>query len=197
MKKIKFDIKDPRLRVPLLVILLTGGGVYYWYTQMLTPVLKERTELRKQLVAKQDTLRIIQALKPQLAQLREELLAAQHRLDSLKSIFPDSKEIPKLIRELTSVGRASGIMTTKFNPMPDVEREYFVENHYSIMVEGGYHELADFFAFLANFTLIINLSAMNVAANPGYNETTTGDHGGFEMATVVANFEMTTFSSKR
>jgi len=197
MKKVKINLKDPRLRVPLLMALLTGCGVYYWYTQMFTPLQKDRANLKQQLVAKQDSLRVIQALKPQLQLLREELVAAQQRLDSLKSIFPDQKEIPKLIREITSVARASGISTTKFTPLPDVEREYFVENRYSISVEGGYHELADFFAFLANFTLIINLSTMNIGTNPLMSTETTNAPGEDQAPTTLAMFEMTTFSSKK
>jgi Tfp pilus assembly protein PilO len=197
MKKISINLKDPRLRIPVLVTLLTGGAVYYWYSQMFTPLLQDQSNLKKQLIAKQDTLRIIQALKPQLAQLRNELAAAQHHLDSLKSIFPDQKEIPKLIREITSVARASGISTTRFNPMPDVEREYYIENRYSIAVEGGYHDLAEFFAFLANFTLIINLSSVNISGNSAYPTTPTETLGGEQIPTVKALFEMTTFSSKR
>lgn len=197
MKKISINLKDPRFRIPLLVIFISAGGIYYWYSEMFTPLRTERLFLSQQLTAKQDTLRIIQALKPQLSLLRTELQVAQHRLDSLKSIFPDQKEIPKLIRELTSVARASGITTTKFNPMPDVEREYFIENHYALSVDGGYHQLAEFFAFLANFTLIINLSNVNIAANseavPGFPE----GQGGEQVSTVVAMFELTTFSSKK
>ena len=193
MKKLSINLKDPRFRIPLLVTLITGGGIYYWYSEMFTPLQNERVSLSQNLIAKQDTLRIVQALKPQLAQLRIELEAAQLRLDSLKSIFPDQKEIPKLIRELTSVSRASGINTTKFNPMPDVEREYFIENHYALSVDGGYHQLAEFFAFLANFTLIINLSNVNIASNPD----AANGQGGEPFSTVVAMFELTTFSSKK
>jgi type IV pilus assembly protein PilO len=197
MKKFSINLKDPRLRVPLLVILITGGGIYYWYSEMFTPLSAERLSLSQQLVAKQDTLRIIQALKPQLSLLRIELQAAQHRLDSLKSIFPDQKEIPKLLRELTSVAHASGINTTKFNPMSDVEREYFIENHYALSVDGGYHQLAEFFAFLANFTLIINLSSVSISANPEAAAAINGEQNGEPLSTVVAMFELTTFSSKK
>ncbi len=197
MKKISINLKDPRMRFPLLMFLVTGGAVYYWISQIFTPLQNEQSQLSRELSLKQDTLRIIQALKPQLTQLRGELVTAQQKLDSLKSIFPDQKEIPKLIREITSVARASGITATKFNPLPDVEREYFIENRYSISVEGGYHALADFFAFLANFTLIINLSTMNIVANPEYPATAVDDPDSELFSTVVATFEMTTFSSKK
>jgi type IV pilus assembly protein PilO len=197
VKKITINLKDPRLRIPVLVGLVALGGGYYWYSQVYTSLRTEQESISRQLVAKQDTLRTIQALKPQLSQLREELRLSQLKLDSLKSIFPDQKEIPKLIRELTSVASASGINTTKFNPMPDVEREYFIENHYQIAVDGGYHNLAEFFAFLANFTLIINLSNVNIAANPEAVRSETSPAVGSQASSMVAMFEMTTFSSKK
>lgn len=197
MKEFSINLKDPRLRVPLVACILAAGGIYFWIDQFYKPIQKDRASLKKQLKNKEDTLRVVQSLKPQLAQLRQELIAAQHKLDSLKAIFPDQKEVPKLIREITSVARASGIRTTKFNPMPDVEREYYIENRYTITVEGGYHELADFYAFLANFTLIINLSTVHITANPGYQVTDMDNMGIETTPTVIAMFEMTTFSSKK
>lgn len=197
MNKLNINFKDPRLRVPLLVFIISAGGIYYWADQIFKPIRAEKQELETQLKAKQDTLRLIQALRPQLDQLRIELSAAQAHLDSLKDIFPDQKEIPKLIRELTSVARASGIRTTRFNPLPDVEREYYVENRYSISVEGGYHDLAEFFAFLANFTLIINLSTVTISAHPEYAKAEENEVLTVQRPTVASMFEMTTFSSKK
>lgn len=195
MKKFSINLKDPRVRVPAAIILLIGAGVYYWYSEIFTPIQTERMQLKTQLKEKQDTLRVIQALKPQLTLLKKELTLSQHKLDSLKSIFPDQKEIPKLLREITAVARASGISTTKFNPLPDVEKEYYIENRYAITVEGGYHALANFYAFLANFTLIINLSNMNITSNPAL--ASEDAEPGHNTTTSVAMFEMTTFSSKR
>jgi type IV pilus assembly protein PilO len=197
MKKISINLRDPRYRIPAVIILLVGAGVYYWFTETFTPIQQERILLQSQLKQKQDTLRVIQALKPQLNLLKNEVAFSQRKLDSLKSIFPDQKEIPKLIREITAVARASGITTTKFNPLPDVEREYYIENKYAISVEGGYHALADFYAFLANFTLIINLSNMQISTLSEDKSKSIESSNGIQPATTVAMFEMTTFSSKR
>lgn len=196
--KTKINLKDPKYRIPILICLIGVGIVALWYYYVYAPNIEKINQLEKKVSAKQDTLRTIQALKPQLHMLREELRLAEIRLDSLKSIFPDQKEIPRLLREITSVARASGITTTKFNPMPDIEKEYYVENHYNMAVSGGYHQLAEFFAFLANFTPIINLSSMNIAANPHYDpnlDQMGAEENGTE--TIVSQFEMTTFSSKK
>ena len=196
--KIKIDLKNPRLRIPALLVLIGIGGALLWYQQFYIPTEAVISDLDKKRKAKQETLRTILALKPQLNVLKQELGNAQDKLDSLKSIFPDQKEIPKLIREITSVARASGITTTKFNPLTDIEKEYFIENRYNITVNGGYHDLAEFFAFLANFPLIINLSSVNISANPDFSSSQ--DIQNFQeadRATIVSSFEMTTFSSKK
>ncbi len=196
--KTKFNLKDPKYRIPILLSLIMVGMIAIWYYYVYAPNIEKIHQLEQKVNAKQDTLRTIQALKPQLTMLREELRLAEHKLDSLKSIFPDQKEIPRLIREITSVARATGITTTKFNPMPDIEKEYYVENHYNIAVSGGYHQLAEFFAFLANFTLIINLSSMHITTNPEYDPVPVlmgAVENGNE--TIVSQFEMTTFSSKK
>jgi len=197
MKKIKINLKDPKYRIPAVILLVAGLGVYYWYSETYKPIQDQRAVLQKELNKKQDTLRVIQALKPQLAMLKNELHSANAKLDSLKSIFPDQKEIPKLLREITAVASASGIHTTRFNPLPDIEREYFIENKYAISVEGGYHSLADFYAFLANFTLIINLSNMQIMANPSFKLENDENGTMQNEPTTLALFEMTTFSSKR
>jgi type IV pilus assembly protein PilO len=196
MKKIKLDLKNPKLRIPLVLVSIALLSGYLWYDYIYVPTKQTLTVLEKKRNANQDTLRTIQALKPQLGILRNEISAAQKRLDSLKAIFPDQKEVPKLLREITGVARASGIVTTKFNPLPDVENEYYLENRYNIAVEGTFHGLAEFFAFVANFPLIVNFSSVNIVTNPnsGSYQNTDRDE---EIVSVVSSFEMTTFSSKK
>lgn len=195
--KISLNLKNPKVRNPLIVIAVTAVIALLWQQYFYTPSMDTLISLQKKQKAKQDTLRTILALKPQLDVLRVELAKSQDKLDSLKSIFPDHKEIPKLLREINAVARASGITTTRFNPLPDVEKEYYMENRYNITIEGGYHELAEFFAFLANFALIINLTSVNIAASSLNSAQPQSELMETTGITVVSSFEMTTFSSKR
>ena len=194
----KFDLKNPQVRDPLLIIAAGLAGAVIWYNTVYNDKHMVHVKLQTELVGKQKELNGILALKPQLNRLELELGAAQHKLDSLKSIFPDQKEIPKMIREITGVARASGIFTTKFTPKPDVEREYFIENHYDLSVVGGYHDLARFFSFLANMPLIVNLTNVSIKTNPGIEESKkNSEEHGSPVSTIVCSFTMTTFSSKR
>ena len=195
---IRLDLKNPRTRNILIIVAVGLAGAVLWHQTVYTEKRKTVDALHREIERKQNELNNILALKPQLKKLEKDIAVAQVRLDSLKSMFPDQKEIPKLIREITSVARASEIYTTKFNPLPDIQREYYVENRYDMTVSGGYHQLAEFFSFLANLPLIINLTGVSIHTNSGLDaaKKEAEEHGG-PISSIVASFQMTTFSSKK
>ncbi|MDR0307603.1 MAG: type 4a pilus biogenesis protein PilO [Chitinispirillales bacterium] len=195
--KFKFNIKDPKVRNVLLIALAAGCLGFIWYDYSFRPLQERVAELNRQKEKKESELRTINALKPQLNKLRRETVEATAKLDSLRNIFPDQKEVPRLIRELTSVNRKSNITTTRFNLMPDVEKEYYIENKYNIGVAGDYHNLGEFFSYLANFQLIINLSNVSINANSSFTRANPDDPVQEDSPSILATFELTTFSSRR
>jgi type IV pilus assembly protein PilO len=194
----KIDLKNQNVRNILIIAAIGIAGMLLWYQTVYVERQSTVNSLHRELDRKQSELNSILALKPQLKKLEKDIAVAQVRLDSLKSMFPDQKEIPKLIREITSVARASEIYTTRFNPLPDIQREYYVENRYDMTVSGGYHQLAEFYGFLANLPLIINLSNVSIKVNGGLAQSKkeAEEHGG-PVSSIVASFQMTTFSSKK
>jgi type IV pilus assembly protein PilO len=198
MKKPLLDMSNPRVRIGLLILLigLVGGWAYFHYV---IGALEDRCEeLQATHTRKREELVEITSMKRQLNVLRDEMARYELQLDSLRSKFPDRKEIPKLIREITRVARQARVSPKKFNPLPDNKREFYVENNYAMAVVGGYHELAVFFSHLANLPLIINLSDMKVTTASGLTRKVRRfeEHGG-ALHTVEASFKMTTFSSSR
>jgi type IV pilus assembly protein PilO len=194
----KIDFRNPRVRNVLIIAAIGIAGAVLWHQTVYVERKKSVDALHKELERKQSELNSILALKPQLKKLERDIAAARVRLDSLKSMFPDQKEIPKLIREITGVARATSIYTARFSPLPDIQREYYIENRYDMSVSGGYHQLAQFFSFLANMPLIINLSNVSIKTNPNLalSKKEAEEHG-TPVTTITASFQMTTFSSKK
>jgi len=198
--KFKFDIKDPNVRNVLIAVVVILGGVYFWFDQVYSPKMEEINALTEKKEKVEAELLKINALKPQLERLRQEAIVMAAKLDSLKNIFPDQKEVPRLIREITAVNRRSGVITTRFTPMPDVEKEYYVENKYNVLMLGDYHNLGALFSYLANFQLIVNLDNVSISANPSYGSGGGGKNAGIydeRQPSVLAAFELTTFSSRK
>jgi len=195
--KFKLNIKDPKVRNPLIVVFLAGFFGFLWYDYDFGPLKENVTELNETRDSKESELRTINALKPQLDRLRKETLLATAKLDSLKNIFPDQKEVPRLIREITSVNKKSNIVTTRFLPLEDAPKEYYVENRYNVAIAGDYHNLGEFFSYLANFQLIINLSNVTISENPAYTRANPEAPVREDTPSILATFELTTFSSRR
>lgn len=194
----KLNFKNPHVRNIFIISAVGAASIVLWYQFVFVGIQHETNNLKAELTKKQNELNNIQILKPQLKKLESDIAAASVRLDSLKSMFPDQKEIPKLIREITGVARASGIYTTVFTPLPDIQREYYVENRYNLAVTGGYHQLAQFFSFLANMPLIVNLSGVTISQNPSLAQSKQeAEEHGTPITSIVASFQMTTFSSKK
>ncbi len=194
----KIDFKSPRVQIVIGVLLVTILAAFLWYQFIITPKDEKVKTLKIQYKEKQNKLNNIYAMKPQLKKLRETVNSLNKELDSLRSIFPDEKEIPKLIKEITRVGSKAGIYTIKFNPLPDSTREYYVENNYFMSVIGSYHGLAAFFNYLAEFDLIINLTKVNIKTNPSIQPSILKyEEHGETIQSIIATFNLTTFSSKK
>jgi len=192
----ELDIKDPNVRNALIGIAVILGVGYLWFDSIYMPKMEEIRELTEKKEKVEAELLKINALKPQLEKLRQEAVIMTAKLDSLKNIFPDRKEVPRLIREITAVNRRSGVITTRFTPMPDVEKEYYVENKYNVSMLGDYHNLGALFGYLANFQLIVNLDNVTISANPGYGNKIAGPYEDRQPSVLTA-FELTTFSSRK
>jgi type IV pilus assembly protein PilO len=192
----KINFRDPRLRTIALIMLVGLAGVYGWYDRVYTGRSTQVAEQKVKVKEKQKRLNEILAMKPQRNRLRQEIMEKKAILDSLKSIFPDQKEIPKLIQEITRQARVANVYPTKFNPNHDVEKEYYVENRYNMSIWSSYHDFATFLARLANLRLIINLSNVKIASHPQLMQQLK-DSTETRPYTITADFMMTTFSSKR
>jgi type IV pilus assembly protein PilO len=204
LKKVNF--RDKKVQAGAMIVLLGLGGAFFWYSKIYTPAQTDFLRLEQERKDKEDKLNSILAIKPQLERIRAEIEAKGQLLDSLKSIFPDQKEVPKLLNDITRLSQASDIFTIKFNPMQDQQQEYYVENRYALTMWGRYDDFASFLSRLANLKLIINLSDVKLNVHPRLEaalavQSSQGAQVGQQPAapeyTIEAGFTLTTFSSKK
>ena len=197
MKIPQLNLRDPKIRIIAICAAVIVVGSYLWYNKSIATKRAKVMELTNTFDARQKKLNSILAMKPQRDKLQMEITIKQTKLDSLKAIFPDRKEIPKLIHEITRLSQASNVFTTKFNPLTDVVMEYYIENQYNIELRGTYHDFGDFLSRLANLKLIINLGGMKIATIQIPARAGGEEDPGENIFAISATFRMTTFSSKR
>ncbi len=135
----------------LLGVLILVG----WWFSLLSPTLDQidileskRTELTKQLHEVEDRAKNLASLEAELETLKADLKQALKEL-------PQDREIPGLLKGISTLGRNVGLEVKKFQPMPERVREYVAEVPVQIEVEGAYHEVAMFFDRLAKMNRIV------------------------------------------
>lgn len=76
--------------------------------------------------------------------------------------LPDDREIPGLLSEIDTVARKSGLDVRKFQPLPEVMREYYAEVPVQIVMEGGFHEVAIFFDRVGKMNRIVSAQGIEL-----------------------------------
>jgi len=158
-----FDL-PARQRILLLVgavaILFFGyASMVYW------PLRAEVTEKEQQ----RDDLRRVRdreaALAANLDRVREEVARLNGDLKAALAQLPDTKEIPDLLSNISSLGRESGLEIIQFKQRPEQFEDFYAAVPVDILVRGAYVQVAAFFDKVARMARIVNVS--NVAIKSG------------------------------
>ncbi len=76
--------------------------------------------------------------------------------------LPNDREIPELLKRISSVARKVGLEIKKFQPLPEVVREYYAEVPVALEVAGSYHEVAMFFDRLSKLGRIVYVKNVEI-----------------------------------
>lgn len=180
------------------LLLLIGYLGWRLYSQHYLVFQEESVRLDDQIDVKKAKQRQILAQKQRIKDLEVEIEQANVEFVRLKEMFPDEEAIPKRLIDLTTVTRRSLTVPTRFMPLRVEEKEFYRENHYAITISSSYHSLGLLLGEVANFKYPTAISKMQIERNSELDKEIQDakDHGETPR-TIVANFELTTFTSKK
>ncbi len=126
-----------------------------WWFSLMSPAMDQLDSLEKERSTLQAQLSQIEARAKNLASLEAELETLKADLKQALKELPNDREIPGLLKGISTLGRNVGLDVPKFQPQPERKREYVAEVPVAIQVEGSYHEVAMFFDRLAKMNRIV------------------------------------------
>lgn len=135
---------------------------------------KERDEVKKRAENREAYERELTQLTAQLGEALKEM--------------PDSREIPDLLKRISTVAKKAGLEISKFQPLPEVALEYYAEVPIALEVTGSYHEVAMFFDRLSKLNRIV--SSRNIEMK------TPKDQGGKVVLSVTGKLVTYRFLSE-
>ncbi|NWG03849.1 MAG: type 4a pilus biogenesis protein PilO [Syntrophaceae bacterium] len=148
-------------KITLLAAILAAITVLYLYffflpgREELNMARLEMSRLTKELNESKAIARELQKFKDQIAKLNEELKTALTQL-------PNEKEIPEILKNISSLGKESNLEFTLFRPKPEEPQQFYAKVPIELVVLGNYHNIGMFFDKVSKLPRIINVVDFNM-----------------------------------
>jgi type IV pilus assembly protein PilO len=142
--------------IPLLCGLVFGLYGYVLYQ----PARKELQAVQQQERDLQRKVSEVRAIVSNLAAFEKELAELEQKLKLALRQLPDSKELPVLLTDISSLGKDAGLEFKLFKPKEEVTRDFYAEVPIEIEFSGAYHDIARFFDKISKLPRIVNVSRM-------------------------------------
>ncbi len=137
-------------------------GLFYlgWYKGKAAQISKLESRLSK--LTRE--VNIAKEKEKELALLKKENADLEAKLERLKKVLPEKKEISKILKDVQKLASDVHLNVISFVPKPSVDRGLVAEWPIDIEVIGTYHNLGYFFDKLGKFTRIFNVSSIEIKA---------------------------------
>jgi type IV pilus assembly protein PilO len=161
------DLKNPKFIKIAIGLLLIGAVSYVYFGSTFFsfcyPVRKAKIEEMEKEYAKLSTeLEKARKMVGSLPQLEAEYQRLHDQWMSAQELLPTEKEMPDLLRKITTAGNKSGVQFVLFQPQMTVPGEYFIAHPTKVQVRGSYHQVGVFLSRLANLERIVNVSGLTL-----------------------------------
>jgi type IV pilus assembly protein PilO len=145
-----------------LAIAAAALGGFYWYYVQDVQVLQAAEQVK--LDALRADINKGSATARQLPQFRQEVGQLEARLDNLRAVLPEEKDVGDLLRRIQTLATQSNLQIKGFKPAPIVTRQMHAEWPINLELDGTYHNLGVFFDRVSKFSRIINVGTVKIKA---------------------------------
>ena len=148
-----------KILVLALTVALIGGG--YWYfgyqktVQKIDNLNRDTENLHKRIAKLKMTKRNYEKFQEQIAMLESEF-------EEISRYFPQAKEIPALLYQITQLRSDSGLQQLLFEPEKEEIRDFYAVIGIKLRLAGSYHNFGIFFTKLANLPRVIRVKSLEM-----------------------------------
>lgn len=152
-----------------VVLSAAGAGAFYYFFEQprqeaMAVRQAELTSIRSRITVGLTTAR-------QLPEFRAQVDDLTNRLESLKAILPDEKDVADLLRRIQTMAAQSDLTIRGFRPQAINTQALHAEWPIGLELEGSYHNLGMFLDRVSKFPRIINVSALVLQGQDGGTAT--------------------------
>ena len=145
-------------------------GLYCYL--VLFPANAEVRQLQDQAKAKQIELSKAESVAENLPTFEAEIKNLEGELKVALRQLPDSREIPGLLTDISTLGKNAGLDIKKFTPKAEVPRGFYAEVPLEIHFTGTFHQVVTFFDLVAKLPRIVNVGELKMTIEDEDSEQT-------------------------
>jgi len=174
MMKLSIDpaeIKKKIIKIPktykLIFCLFINGLIFaalFYYFVM--PQLETKRLLIEEHVKLKQELDNMVAIKNNMEKFRKEYAQLQELLQQMLKQLPETKDIPNLLRNISTLGTETRLKITYFEPKPVQNKEFYSELPFNIRFSGPFHHIGYFFDGIRKLERIINVTSFSLTLDP-------------------------------
>lgn len=139
-------------------VLIVGGYLYMWEW----PQQGQLDIRRAELAAIQGRIDIGMETARKLPEFRAQVGDLESKLEGLKAILPEEKDVADLLRRIQTMASQSNLTIRHFRPRAITTKELHAEWPIELEVEGAYHNVGIFLDRVAKLPRIINVGAIEM-----------------------------------
>jgi len=152
--------------IPAITAIVVGLYGYFLYM----PARTDLATSQEQVLQLQRKLSEVRAVASNEGAIKEEIAMLEQKLGVALRQLPDSKELPVLLTDVTSLGKNAGLEFKAFRPGDEIIKAFYAEVPIDIEFTGEYHDIATFFDEVSRLPRIVNIGELSVDVS---RETTT------------------------
>lgn len=150
-----------KLAITLAIIVLPLVIFYFSYFQQKTEKIQN---LNKQKVTLAQQIKEVKIKTANLAKFEKEMAEAENLFLEASALLPREKEIPKLLKDISALGRTAGLDFLTFKPLADIPKDFYAEIPVTINVRGPYHNMGFFFDQVSKLERIVSVSNVKMSS---------------------------------
>ena len=156
-----------------LFVTLGVAGVAVFYYMYVMPTAAEMETRQQKLAGLRASIAKGASTASQLNQFRQQVADLEARLEGLKAVLPEQKDVADLLRRIQTLATQSNLAIRGFKPEASVTKQLHAEWPIALQLDGTYHNLAMFFDRVSKFSRIINVSRINIRGKDKPEPTST------------------------
>ena len=150
-----------KLGITACIILIPLVIFYFSYYQQKAKKIKS---LSQQKVTLTQQVQEVKLKASNLAKFQKELEEAENLFLATAVLLPKDKEIPKLLKDISALGRNAGLDFLTFKPLADIPKDFYAEIPVTINVRGPYHNMGYFFDQVSKLARIVSVTNVKMSS---------------------------------